>query len=352
MKKLVYSLLTLATIMGLLSGTVEGKNNGLDYEKSRKISKSYEVKSNVKLAIENSFGRVHVNTWDQNKITVDIEIIARMSNESRAQDLLDKIDIKIEESSSIISFETVLGRLKNRDREEFEINYKVNMPKKNDLKLRNSFGGNYIGDLMGESEINVSYGDFRIEKLLGLADIKISFSDGSIQLVKQGEIEIKYSDVEINELGVVKMEQGFSDVEIEKIGTIDLTSKYGDMEIGTVQGIKGYVGYSEFSIDRLEVELDIEASYSGNFTIDEVAKDFTKIIIDGKFGDYRISFEEGANFTFDTELSFSDFSYSGLPLDFEYKIREDFKGRYKGKMGSGKGGYIRIDTSYGDIRFR
>ncbi|WP_084371341.1 DUF4097 family beta strand repeat-containing protein [Reichenbachiella faecimaris] len=352
MKKLAYNLMIVVTLIGLLSGGLEGKDKGLDYEKSRKISKSYDVKSNVRLAIENSFGRVHINTWDQNKITVDIEIIARMNNESRAQDLLDKIEIDIEESSSEISFETRLGNLRNRDREEFEINYKVNMPKKNPLRLKNSFGGNYIGDLMGESDIDISYGDLKIEKLFGLTDIKISFSDGSIQLIKQGEIEIKYSDVEINELGVVRMEQGFSDVEVEKIGTIDLTSKYGDMEIGTVQGIKGYVGYSEFSIDRLEVELDMETSYSGDFTINEVAKGFSKILIDGKFGDYRISFEEGTNFTFDTELSFSDFSYSGLPLDFDYKVKEDFKSRYKGRMGSGQGGFIRIDTSYGDIRFR
>lgn len=352
MKKLVYSLFLSLVIIGLIDGKAIGKNKGLDYEKSRKISKSYDVSSNVKLDIENSFGRVHINTWDKNQITVDIEIIARMNNEKRAEDLLDQIKIDIQESSSAISFETQLGRLRNRDREEFEVNYEVNMPKMNPLDLKNSFGGNFIDDLLGESHIDISYGDFKISDLIGTTELNISFSDGSIGIVKKGEIEIKYSDVEIRELGIVKFEQGFSDVEIEKIETVDFTSKYGDVEIGTVKGIKGYVGYSEFSIDRLEVELDMEASYSGDFTINEVAKGFNKLLIDGKFGDFRISFEEGSNFTFDTKLSFSDFSYSGLDLDFEYKIKEDFSSRYKGKMGTGKGGYISIDTSYGDIRFR
>lgn len=351
MKKLAYSWAIIA-VLGWLLGSAQAKDKGLDYEKSRKISKSYDVQPNVKLDIENSFGRVHINTWDQNKITVDIEIIARMHNESRAQDLLDRIDIAIDESSSVISFETKLGNLKNRDREEFEINYKVNMPKRNPLRLKNSFGGNYLGDLAGDNEIKISYGDLRFENLTGTSDIKISFSDGSIRSMRKGEIEIKYSDVEIGEIGMARFEQGFSDVEIEKAGTLDFTSKYGDVEIGVVQGIRGYVGYSEFSLGRLEVEMDMETSYSGNFTIDEVANDFSEILLEGKFGDFRISFEEGANFSFDTELSFSDFSYSGLPLDFDYKIKEDFKARYKGKMGAGNGGRIRIDTSYGDIRFR
>ena len=352
MKKLMYSLFVSMILSGILNIEVLAKNKDLDFEKSKKISKSYDVNPNVKLAIENSFGRVHINTWDQNKITVDIEIIARMNNESRAQDLIDQIKIEIQESSSTISFVTELGRLRNRDREEFEINYNVNMPKKNPLNLKNSFGGNYVGDLLGESKIDISYGDFRIANLMGTTDMKISFSDGNVGLIKTGEVEIKYSDVEIQELGVVRFEQGFSDIEIDKIETVDLTSKYGDVEIGTVKGIKGYVGYSEFSIGRLEVELDMEASYSGDFTIDEVSKDFNQILIDGKFGDFRISFEEGSNFTFDTNLSFSDFSYSGLDLDFDYKIKEDFSSKYKGKLGDGKGGNIRIDTSYGDIRFR
>ncbi|MEO9964929.1 MAG: hypothetical protein ABJF11_04020 [Reichenbachiella sp.] len=352
MKKLAYNLMVMMVLTGLFANQAVAVGNELDYEKTRKISKSYEVQSNVKLDIENSFGRVHINTWDQKKITVDIEIIARMHNENRAQDLLDRINIDISESSSVIAFETRLGNLKNRDREEFEVNYKVNMPKTNPLKLKNSFGGNYLGDLAGENEIDISYGDFKLESLTGKSDIRISFSDGSIKLIKTGEIEIKYSDVEIGEIGMARVEQGFSDVEIDKAGTLNLTSKYGDMEIGVVQGIKGYVGYSEFSIGRLEVEMDMETSYSGNFTIDEVARGFTEILLDGKFGDFRISFEEGCNFTFDTELSFSDFSYSGLPLEFDYKIKEDFKARYKGNMGTGKGGYVRIDTSYGDIRFR
>lgn len=350
MKKLVYSLIAVLVLAGLQVETLA--NAGLDYEKSKKISKSYDVESNVKLAIRNSFGKVHINTWDKKSITVDIEIIARMHNESRAQNLLDQIEVDITESSTTISFETKLGNLKNRDREEFEINYMVNMPKKNPLRLKNSFGSNYLGDLSGDNEINISYGDLRFENLTGTSDIKVSFSDGTIRTIKKGEVEVKYSDLEIDEIEMAIFEQGFSDVEIRKAGTLDMTSKYGDVEIGVVKGIRGYVGYSEFSIDRLEVELDLDASYSGGLIIDEVARDFREVRIDAKFGDIRVSFEEGANFTFDTEVSFSEFSYSGLPLDFDQKIKEDFKGRYKGKMGTGNGGYVNIESSYGDIRFR
>lgn len=350
MRKLAYKAIGIVVVLGLFPLVISGK--GLDDEKSRKITKSYGVSNQVKLAIKNSYGRVHINTWDKNEITVDVEIVATMHNERRAQEVLDRIEIEIRESSSLISFETRLGNLKNKEKEKFEINYQVSMPTSNALSLKNSFGSTYIGNLSGDTEIDISYGDLRIANLSGSSDVNISFSNGSIQTINTGEIDIKYSDIDIETLGIVRMNQGFSDIEIDHVKTLDLTSKYGDINIGTIQGIKGYVGYSDFSIDRLGLELDMRAAYCGQFTIDEVARDFTKIMIEGKFGDYRISFEEGANFTFENDLSFSDFSYSGLPLDFKYKIKEGFKSRYKGKMGDGHGGVVKIDTSYGDIRFR
>lgn len=350
MRKLVLNTLGIVIVLGLYSLHSSGKN--LRYEKSKKIAKSYEVSKQVKLAIKNSYGRVHINTWDKSEIKVDVEIIATMNNERKIQEVLDRIEIDVSESSSLISFETRLGTLKNKDKEKFEINYQVSMPKSNPLTLKNSFGSTYIGELSGNTEIDISYGELRITRLTGSSDINISFSNGTIQSVDIGEVDIKYSDIKIGTLGIVRMNQGFSDLEIESINTLDLTSKYGDISIGAIQGIKGYVGYSDFSIDRLGLELDMRAAYCGNFTIDEVARDFTKIMIEGKFGDYRISFEEGASFTFENRLSFSDFSYSGLPLDFEHKVKEGFKSRYKGKLGQGNGGYVKIDTSYGDIRFR
>lgn len=351
MKELSYkSILTLVWILVAFMATAK---NGNDYEKSKQISKTYQVNDEVLLDVSNSFGQVHINTWNENRIEVVIDIITRMSSERRAEELLDKIEIKISESSSEKSFETVIaGKLKSGNNEKFEINYLVNMPKGNPLKLKNSFGNTYIGDLAGNCDIKLSYGDFRIAQLSGNTDLKVSFSDGEIQGMTLGELEIKYSDVEIEKIGKIRLDQGFSDVKIETATTIDLTSKYGELEIGSVQGVRGYVGYSDFSIDRLETELDLETAYAGDFQVNEISRNFSKINIDGKFGDFNLIFEEGVNFDFKVQLSFSDFSYSGLPLEFNKKIKESFKATYEGLLGKGSGGVVDVNSSYGDVRFR
>jgi hypothetical protein len=323
-----------------------------DVEKRKVIEKSYQVDDNVLLDINNQFGKVHINTWDKGQMDVTIEIIARKRSESRAQELLERIDIDIDESPTSKRFITELkGNFNNNSNGTFEINYTINMPKNNPLRLKNKFGNTYVGDLTNDVKLLISYGDIKTGSFIGDSDIKLSFGDGEFKYVKSGELEIKYSDVEIEELGIVRLEQGFSDVEIDKAESIDLTSKYGDLEIGTVVGIKGYVGYSGFEIDRLLSELDIEASYASGFRISEVAKGFSKINISGKFGSYKLGFEDGVNATFDARMKFSEMDYSGLDIEFSYRVKEDFKAEYRGKIGNGSGGEIRIVSSYGDVRF-
>lgn len=343
--------LTVVVALSVISTTLlAGKRD--DVEKRKVIEKSYQVGSNVLLDISNTFGKVHIDTWDKGQIDVKIEVIARRRSEERAQELLDKIEIDINESSSSKRFTTnIRGNMNNKSSETFEINYTVTMPKSNPLRLKNSFGDAFVDDLDGDVDLKISYGDLKAQSFIGDSDIKISFGDGELQYVKSGELEIKYSEVEIYELGIVRLEQGFSDIQIEKAGTIDLTSKYGEMEIGTVTGIRGYVGFSGFEIDRLLKELDIEGSYVGGFRIGEIAKGFSKVYIDGKFGSYKLGFEDEVNATFNVRLKFCEMNYSGVDVDFNYKVKEDFRADYRGKIGNGNGGEIRITSSYGDVRF-
>lgn len=319
-------------------------------EKKKTIHKTYTVKDFVKLSIDNSFGRVHINTTSGSEMDVKVEVIAKQRSEERALEMLDKININISESGNVISFETDIdGKMNNRGGEGFEVNYTVSMPRANPLYLNNSFGDTYVSDLDGDAELKISYGDVKTESLNGTNKIKLSFGDGYFKRVKSGEIEVKYSDASFGELGVVKLEQGFSDVEVDKAKTIDLTSKYGDMDIGSVEGVRGYIGYSDLTIDYLMIEADLEASYAGGFNLDKVSRGFKSITLRGKFSSFDVSFEEGTNGTFEASVKYGDFDYSSDLMKLTYKNKSDNHAEYKGTIGNGKGGKLVIQTSYGNI---
>jgi hypothetical protein len=349
MKRLAFNLLIIL-VLSAFSCQLLARKRG-DIEKKKRIEKTYQVSGQQALDITNKFGKVHINTWDKNKIEVLIEIIARGNTDERAMKILDRIDVDINESSSRIIFETILkGNMNNKNDESFEINYEISMPKSNALKLNNSFGDTYLADFSGELNMEVSYGGLQAGKLTGNSNVEVSFGDGNIDRMDKGDLIVKYSDVDVEELGIVSLELGYSDVSIEKGNILEVECKYGDFKLDEVSVITGEVGFSEFRIGKLHKSIDMETAYSGGFRIEEVAKDFEKIILEGKFGTFRIGLSAGTNSSFEVKLRFCALNYSDINLDLNYKVEEDFKSEYRGKIGNGSGGKISIISEYGDVK--
>src|SRR5579859_6951989 len=143
-------LLNLAAVLMVLSAPVMtlAANGDEDVRKQRLINKNYNVTADDKLEIENQFGNVVVSTWDKQEITVDIEISARASTEERAQQIMNRIDVKDGKDGNTIWFKTKVGEIHNgnngRNRGDnergFYIDYVIHMPASNRLQIENSFG--------------------------------------------------------------------------------------------------------------------------------------------------------------------------------------------------------------------
>ena len=257
MKQLLkYNLLIFSFLCAhlLMAGSLE--------ERQKKIEKNFKVKQNTKLEISNQFGEVTVQNWDRMEFDVVIEIIVNGKNESRADALLEKISIDIDETSSLISLETEMnGNMNTKNDESFEVNYQIKMPSGNPLEVENKFGDVYLDDRSGTTELDVSYGNLKAESFSEALDLELSFGDGSISSVARAKVIVKYSKLDIDEAEYLDMEQQFSDVELTKVSQIILESKYGNVEIGEVDVIESDAQFSGFSIETLNESLELEASY-------------------------------------------------------------------------------------------
>lgn len=339
-------------ILSMLTATVAWSKD--QTEKKRVIEKSYDVGPKTLLEIQNKFGRIEINSWEKSEFSIRIEIIGKSRSEERAQRIIDGIDVDISEGSEQISFQTAIAKTKNRDNDGFEINYKISMPEINPLEIRNSFGDVLMGNRGGDLDINVSYGSMRVGDIAGSTDLKLSFGSGEINSIQDGDLTIKYSDFNIESATELELNQGFSDVEIGEVQDLDLESKYGDVEIEKAGSIDADIHFSGFEIEELTGKLEMEASYLGDFRIRRLAKTFTLVDIEGKFGSYEIGLEPGLNANLEAEFSFADLkSYSDLDIDFHYRVKESNKSIYKGKIGNGdENKLIRIDSSYGNLRLK
>jgi len=321
-------------------------------EKKKIVEKVYSVGNGTSLEIENKFGYVEVNNWDKSEIKITVEIISNSKNEKRAQEHLERINIDFSEGNSSITCSTNFDNIKSKNGEGFEVNYTIYMPAINPLSITNKFGDVRMDDRFGNLNLNVGYGSIKAGNVNGNSSIKVSFGKAELDVIKDGKIEVKYSNMQLEEADNIEVVQSFSDIELGKIKVLKLESKYGDVEIDEVDDINASVQFSGFGIGALNKSLIATTSYVGNFKLNKLAKTFTVVDIEGKFGSFNIGIEEGLNADLDAKFSFADLKISSdVEIIFNYKVRDNNKRNYKGQIGNGHPDKkIKINSSYGNAR--
>ncbi|MEQ8713514.1 MAG: hypothetical protein RIC80_10885 [Cyclobacteriaceae bacterium] len=319
-------------------------------DKTERIAKSYTISSDVHLNFDNKFGKLHIDTHDGDVLEVEVLIKVDLRNESRSQELLDRIEIDVDESSSEISYETDLpGKINNKNGESFSIDYTIKMPRNNPLTAKISFGDMYLDDLTNTAEIEVAYGSLKAKNLTGEISLKLSFSKGEVGELGDGDVVVKYGGLEAEKMGSGELNQQFSDVEIGVAGNLDVESKYGSVKLQDVVSVDGSSNFTDFTIGHLHKSIDLVTSYGNGVEIRKLSRDFESVELRGKFSGYTIYLEADTKANIEVETSFSDFKYTGLPIEMNTMIKEMSSARYKGTLNGG-GNLIRLDSSYGDIR--
>ncbi len=333
---------------------VAGQANAQGEEREKRISKSYKVTDNrLEFSVRNKFGKVQVDTWDKPQIDVEVVIKVEDRNESRAMKMLDQINVTIIESSQAISFETRIdGSLNNKNNQEFEINYVIKMPSNLPLNVKNSFGDTYISPYNGPATLDIAYGNIKAETFSNDLSLELSFGSGDIRAAKKVDLTVKYSKLDMGSVANALINSQFSDLEIDELLDVNLDAKYGSVEFGSLNNITGKVSFSGFELELLRKSMDLTTSYSGDFTVRKVSKGFQRINLDGKFGSFDIGLESGANAAVEATMKYCDMSYSGVPFEFNYVVKDHNSKEYRGKLGSGQGGSINIASDYGDVRVR
>lgn len=310
-------LLNLAAVLLVLSAPVmtQAANGDDDVRKQRLINKNYTITADDKLEIDNQFGNVVVSTWDKNEITVDIEISARAATEEKAQEIMNKIDVKDGREGHTIWFKTKVGEIrngKNKERDEewnhkgergFYIDYVIHMPAANRLDISNSFGKTEVPAFKGLVTLTSKFGSLEAGKLENVDQIDVEFGKAEITSVSNGKIIFKFN--ERSHIGKVD-------------GTVKINSEFS-------QNVQFVVA------DNIN-ELSVVESYSG----------------------VRLVVNKDLSAQFDVHTSFGKFhNESDFNINEAKEDKDDwgphFDKDYSGKSGDGRA-KIRIKSSFGSVR--
>ena len=303
------------------TGTASGEAaTAFDEEKRKTFDKTYKVTEADLLSIENKFGKVHVNTWNKNEIKVKVDIIARASSDSKAQEMLDKITIQEKRDAKQITLKTQMEpmKVKGSSNKSFEVNYTIYMPEENAIAVKNSFGDVYLAALKGKADITVKYGALKTDRLSNSSNsVTLAYGSGNCGYINGGNVNVSFSD----------------------------------MSISGTKGLSGSSKFSDFKIGDLGEDLKLEVNY-GSFRVDRVSKDIRKISLDSGFSPILLNFADNSAFNFDVNVQFADFKVDKSLVNITSLEKDYTSAEYKGKFGgTSPKGVISISSKYGDVKF-
>ncbi len=325
-------------------------------EVTKKISEKYSMDAGDVAELTNRHGEMHINTWDKPEITVEVTMRAWGNNERRAKETLDRIEIRHGKTDNAVRFETVInasGSININNINGFEINYLVNMPAKNGLKLNNRYCAVFLDNFSGSLDANVKYGSFKANKITGTnKKLNIAYSSADIELLENGNIDLSYGNGIIRQGGKLTVNNRYGKITYENVKELRTDTKYGGILIeNEAETITGNIAYSDFKVHRLKKEIHMEARYAGSFSIDKVSKGFSAIDLEGAYSSFTVYFGSRQNFEFSASSSYGSIRMDVAGADIRRDISQSQTQTLEGQVGKG-GGKVRIATKYGSIRMR
>lgn len=260
MKKILFNtvfLLTALLYITSLSAQDKEKKNYEEpkFKKTKSYSKSYSLSSSDKIKLYNQFGEMKIVTWDKNEIKVDATITGKSDDETRAQQIVDKISVEDSKEGGTVSFKTKFADEKKEDKKKWDknehhnegmqIDYLVYLPSGNTLNAENQFGKMIVPDLRGEVTLDSKFGSLTAGKLSNSKTITVEFGKTDIAHINGGKVNIKFSEGTVTKLS----------------GDIDAYIEFSQAKLGIDNDVKTLDLHNSYATVYLDLNKSLSATY-------------------------------------------------------------------------------------------
>jgi hypothetical protein len=341
-------------------------------EYTKEIKREFSITPYGNVQISNKYGQVDIRTWEKNRVKVTVEIIVNAANESSAQKVFKRIDVKFNAETSSISAATYIEETSNKwwvwseGKLDYSINYQVFMPASANLSLDNKYGEVYVSSVSGNVDLKLKYVNFIIDALSGNANSSLGNSHGSIGSVNNMNLAIKSGSINIGEVNNMEIGSKSATVNIGKAKLIVSNTSYDNYSIGTIAELHNDGKFDNFEIGNAE-DIFMESSYSNvvlkeinkylildldncNATIAKLSTSFKEAKLIGNNTDFTMILEPGIRYQLD---AFADYARVNYPKQMSVTYEEDNSTTYTVKGIQGKSDdapYVKVRLKYGSLK--
>jgi len=321
------------------------------YTKEKSISKSYNVDSDVLLQTSNSYGNINVYLWDENKISIQVNIKVSGNNENKVIEKLNSIDIAFSASSSKVSATTTFdnSNWKNGSNMNYEINYIIKIPKNGNVGLINKYGNITIDKLNGTSNISCQYGNVSLGNFTNNSNnISLSYSgDSSIGSIDKLNLSSQYSQIDFQNVNQIAIDGNYNGFNFQNIGTLTMSSNYTKINSKSIQKFICNGNYLNLKLGEIGSTANLNSNYSDiNLTASSKTKDIT---INGNYSNSKIICPSDFAFDIDVDIKYGGFK-DQIGLKYTEKTEKNTSKKYSAYHISQGKASVTVNTNYGSVQ--
>lgn len=350
-----------AILLLIIPITLFATNDQGRYKKEKNITKSFTVKENATLKVDNSYGNLNVVTWDKNRIEFEITITTTGDSEDKVQQKLDDITVQFSNTNDYVSAITKFNKEKSsswwkwnsNNSVNMKVNYIIKMPMTNNVDLSNDYGTINLGKLKGTATLNSDYGKIITKELLSNNNnITFDYSNNCyFEYIKRGKINADYSDFTISKTNDIHIVADYTKSTIDVAENVSYNCDYGGITIGKANNVTGDGDYLTVKLGEIYNNVSIVADY-GSISIDKLTKNAGSVIIDSDYVGIKIGYDEEYAFNFDIQLDYGGLKDADQALQFNKKRDDSSSKYYSGfHLRENSTNTIRINSDYGSISF-
>lgn len=315
------------------------------------FKKEFDINRDALVEVSNAFGDVQCYNWDNNKVSIEVLVSVTAPDQKTADRVFDKISIDISGDKNMVRETTKISNIKERN-VSFHVMVNIYLPETSNLNISNKFGNIFLENVKGKTILKQAFGELQATELQN-DNNEIHVEHGSMRIgtITEAQINIKHSELSIEKAGNLRIDAGFTDMEIKDVKKLVVDANFGSLEIEDAGIVECNNKGAKITIEYLKGSIEATCEI-GSLEIEEVARNFKEIDIEGHHTPISLGMESGSSFSLDL---YTRFASVYLPSSFRMsKEKSDFQSyRYNGQIGEKSStALVKIESEFGTVEIK
>lgn len=234
---------------------------------TKKVEQTFVYKEGYELNIEGEKAEISVQSWDEAKIKIELELTAEHTDKKVAQTDVEKIQYEMERHKNKIYARNYI----NEDQapaSSLSARYVITMPRNCPIYIKNHYGEVNVNDLANSLKVNSHFSPVGLQNIDGFIEIHSRFGDISGQSLN-GDINVfsRRSDVTLSDLkGMLNLESQYGQIHLARFAALtglNIKAEKSDIFLD-VPGFDLFAYLIESSHSKMQIPSELDFKYVEN----------------------------------------------------------------------------------------